>query len=167
MKRSSAPARMRILPLALAALAAAGCDGEPYVRILPAPPYPLVHTGESVQPIGVYARDHAVFPFASSMQVIYDSQSRPEAFGWESSNSAVATVGQDGTLRALAAGVSDIRVTAQGLRSRPDTVTVIHALTNAAGRVLAGGEQLAPRRVSAAPPSARRFSDPRSSRNTR
>lgn len=117
---------LRILPLALAALAAAGCDGKPYVRILPAPPYPLMHTGESVQLIGVYARDHVFFPFASSVQILYDSQSRPEAFTWESSNPAVAAVEQDGTIRALAAGVSDIRVTAEGLRSGPDTVTVIH-----------------------------------------
>ncbi len=117
---------LRIVPLAIALLAAAGCDGEPYVQIFPAPPYPVVHPGDSVQLVGAYVQDHVVFPFASSVQVIYDSQTRPGAFTWESSDPAVATVDQRGMLRARSVGVSEIRVTAEGKRSRPDTVTVIH-----------------------------------------
>ena len=117
---------VRIVPLLLAALAAAGCDSEPYVQILPAPPYPVMHPGDSVQLVGAYVQDHVVFPFASSVQFIYDSQTRPEAFTWESSNPTVATVDARGMLRALSVGVSEIRVTAQGKRSRPDTITVIH-----------------------------------------
>jgi Bacterial Ig-like domain (group 2) len=117
---------LRILPVALAALAAAGCEGEPYVVILPAPPYPVMHRGDSVQLIGAYVRDRAVFPFASSAVYLYDSQARPRAFTWESSGPAVATVDEDGVLRAVGVGVAEIRVSAEGLRSRPDSVTVLH-----------------------------------------
>ncbi|HEX2079673.1 MAG TPA: Ig-like domain-containing protein [Longimicrobium sp.] len=116
---------LRSVPLALALLLTPGCDGEPYVLIRPAPPYPLMHPGESVQLVAVYGRGHVVFPFASSFQGIYDSQSRPESFTWRSSTPAVATVDQDGMIRALSVGVSEIRATAEGVRSRPDTVTVI------------------------------------------
>lgn len=116
---------LRILPLALALAAAAGCDGEPYVLIRPAPPYPLLQPGDTVQLVAVYGRDHVVFPFASSIQGIYDSRSRPESFTWRSSNAAAAAVDQRGMIRALSVGVSEIRATAEGVRSRPDTVTVV------------------------------------------
>ena len=79
-----------------------------------------------MQLTGAYVRDRVVFPFASSVHFLYDSQSRPEAFTWESSDPSVATVDAGGVIRAVGEGVTEIRVSAEGLRSRPDSVTVLH-----------------------------------------